>query len=281
MWPSLVSRNVAERLDALDVPFNRYGMDPFGISKRHLGAFFSALEPFYRRYFQVRCFGIENVPRDGAAMLIGNHSGGIPTDGGMIISSLFLDHDPPRLAHGMVEKFAQNWPFVSQWFSRIGQLPGLPEHATRLLEDGRCLLVFPEGARGTGKLYKNRYHMVRFGTGFMRIALQTRTPIVPLAFIGGEEVVPTIYHAKSLARLVGAPYWPVTPYLLPLPLPLPCEIHFGKPMRFEGTGDEPDAEIERHVDQVKNQIARLIVHGCAIHGQRRAGLDYEGRGDKP
>jgi 1-acyl-sn-glycerol-3-phosphate acyltransferase len=152
-------------------------------------------------------------------MLVSNHSGGVPADGGMIIASLFFSLDPPRQVHGMVEKFAQEWPFVSQWFNRVGQLPGLPEHAIRLLRDGRLLMVFPEGARGLGKLYKDRYHLSHFGTGFMRIALQTGTPVIPLAFIGGEEAMPTVFHATRLARLVGAPYWPVPPYLLPVPLP--------------------------------------------------------------
>ena len=205
----------------------------------------------------------------------------IPADGGMILASLFFDHEPPRLAHGMVEKFAQSWPFVSQWFSRVGQLPGLPEHAARLLRDDRVLMVFPEGARGTGKLYKDRYQLVRFGTGFMRIALQTRSPIVPIAFIGGEEALPTIYHAKTLAKIFGAPYWPVPPYLVPMPMPLPCEIHFGEPLVFEGTGNEADHIIEGYVEQVKDAISKQIKYGCALHGQRRAGLSYDVLGERP
>jgi hypothetical protein len=178
-WTSLTSKDVLERLERLDLPFNQYGMDPYGISKAHLGPFLTLLEGFYRRYFRVHAYGLEHVPDRGAGMLVGNHSGGIPADGGMILASLFLDHEPPRLAHGMVEKFAQEWPFVSQWFSRVGQLPGLPEHAIRLLREGRLLMVFPEGARGLGKLYKDRYNLLRFGTGFMRIALQSKAPVIP------------------------------------------------------------------------------------------------------
>jgi 1-acyl-sn-glycerol-3-phosphate acyltransferase len=281
MPPKVISRDVSERLERLDLPFNQYGMDPFGISKRHLGLFFTFLEAFYKHYFRVRCFNIGNIPAKGRAMLVSNHSGGIPADGGMILASLFFDHEPPRLAHGMVEKFAQSWPFVSHWFSRVGQLPGLPEHAVRLLRDDRVLMVFPEGARGTGKLYKDRYQLVRFGTGFMRIALQTRSPIVPIAFIGGEEALPTIYHAKTLAKIFGAPYWPVPPYLVPMPMPLPCEIHFGEPLVFEGTGNEADHIIEGYVEQVKDAISKQIKYGCALHGQRRAGLSYDVLGERP
>ncbi|HFE46693.1 MAG TPA: acyltransferase family protein [Nannocystis exedens] len=281
MSKKVISRDVAERLGRLNLPFDTYGMDPFGISKKHLGIFFSLLEVFYKHYFRVRCFGIENVPHTGRAMVVSNHSGGVPTDGGMLLASLFFEANPPRLAHGMVEKFAQTWPFVSHWFSRVGQLPGLPEHAIRLLRDDRILMVFPEGARGTGKLYKDRYQLVRFGTGFMRIALQTKSPIIPTAFIGGEEALPSIYHANTLAKLVGAPYWPVPPYLLPVPLPLPCEIHYGEPLVFEGTGNEADHVIEGYVEQVKHAIKRQIKYGCALHGQRRAGLAYDHLGERP
>jgi len=281
MSKKVVSRDVAERLDLLGLPFDPYGMDPFGISKAHLGIFFSFLELLYKHYFRVRSFGREHVPEEGRAMVVSNHSGGIPTDGGMLLADLFFEGKTPRLAHGMVDKFAQTWPFVSQWFSRIGQLPGLPEHAVRLLNDDRILMVFPEGAGGTGKLYKDRYQLVRFGSGFMRIALQTRSPIVPTAFIGGEEALPSIYHAKTLAKIVGAPYWPVPPYLVPMPMPLPCEIHYGEPLLFEGTGNEADHIIEGYVEQVKFEIKRLIKYGCALHGQRRAGLAYDKLGERP
>ena len=281
MSKKVISRDVAERLSRLKLPFDAYGMDPYGISRAHLGLFFTFLEVFYKHYFRVRCFGIENVPKTGRAMLVSNHSGGIPTDGGMLLASLFFEGEQPRLAHGMVEKFAQTWPFVSHWFSRVGQLPGLPEHAIRLLQDDRILMVFPEGARGTGKLYKDRYQLVRFGSGFMRIALQTKSPIIPTAFIGGEEALPSIYHAKTLAKIVGAPYWPVPPYLVPMPLPLPCEVHYGEPLYFEGTGNEADHVIEGYVEQVKLAISRQIKYGCALHGQRRAGLSYEKLGERP
>lgn len=280
-FETFTSRAVQERLARLELPFNQYGMDPFGISRKHLGVFYSMLEVFYKEYFRVQCFGVENVPERGSAMLVGNHSGGLPVDGGMVLASLFFAPERPRHATGMVEKFVQNMPFVSEWFMRVGQLPGLPEHAVRLLQDGRILMVFPEGVRGVGKLYKDRYRLVQFGTGFMRIALQTGAPIVPFAFIGGEEALPTVFHAKRLARLVGAPYIPIPPYLIPLPLPLGCEIHYGKPMHFEGTGNEPDEVIEGYVEQVKSVVDLLIVRGCALHRERKRGGAGFDRGAVP
>lgn len=259
---------VRARLEHLDVPFNRYGIDRYGVSKAHLGAYFSGLGWLYHQYFRVRASGLEHLGK-GKAVVVGNHSGGLPVDAAMVSAALFFALDPPRLAHGMVEKFAQNWPVVSPLFSRIGQLAGLPEHALRLLDDGRLLMVFPEGARGTGKLYKDKYNLVRFGTGFVRVAMQAKAPIVPFAFVGGEEALPTVYHARLLAKITGAPYWPVTPYVLPVPLPFPCQILFGEPMYFEGTGDEDDAVVAEYVAQVRARIEQLIAQGRA---ERKARL---------
>ena len=267
-FPFYASRRAKARVDLLELPFNRYGLDPFGIHKDSLVRFYTLLKLLHGKYFRCRAHGADNVPEAGRAMLIGNHSGGLPIDAGMVLASLFWDLPTPRHAHGMVEYFAQEWPFVSPWFSRIGQLPGLPEHATRFLENERLLMVFPEGARGTGKLYKDRYSLVRFGTGFMRIALRTGAPIVPFAFIGGEEAIPTIYHWKALAKLVGAPYVPITPYILPIPRPVRCEIHYGEPMVFRGTGAETDEVILDYVEQVRERIAELIVQGRASRRRR-------------
>ncbi len=252
---------VEEAVERLELPFNRYGLDHYGISRDHLVTFFSLLVPFYRHYFSVRTFGAEHIPPRGRTMVVGNHSGGLPVDGAMVLTSLLMELEQPRLGQGMVEKFANRWPFVSHWFSRVGQFTGLPEHAVRLLEEDRCLMVFPEGARGTGKLYKDRYNMVRFGTGFMRLALATDTPIVPFAFIGGEEALPTVLHLKRLAKLVKAPYIPISPYVVPVPLPIPCQIFYGEALEFDGDGSETDEVILEYVDEVRSRIADLIDEG--------------------
>ncbi len=260
---------IAERVDRLDVPFNRDGLDPYGVSESHLSYIFKFVEPFYRQYFTVDCYGLEHIPEAGdAAMLVGNHGGGVPVDAAMLLSACFFELEPPRLVHGMVDKFANRWPVVSQWFSRIGQFTGLPEHAVRLLQDGRLLMVFPEGTRGTGKLYKNRYELQRFGTGFMRIALKSGAPIVPFAFVGGEEALPTVLHLERIANLLGIPYIPVPPHLLPIPLPVHCEFHVGEPMHFSGDGSEADETIKRYINQVKGRIGELIDRGRK-HRQRQ------------
>lgn len=267
MHTRLISRAVEARLARLPLPFNRYGLDRFGISREHLALFYTLLEPLYRRYFRVKTYGRERVPDQGRGMLIGNHSGGVPVDAGMLLASIFFEGDAPRHAHGMVEKFAQTIPFLSAFFSRIGQLAGLPEHALQMLRADRLLMIFPEGARGTGKLYKDRYQLVSFGTGFMRIALQTDAPIIPFAFIGGEEALPTVYHAKLLSKLAKTPYWPVPPHIIPVPLPVECSLHFGEPMRFEGNGSERDEVIEGYVEAVKARIEALIIEGRRMRGE--------------
>jgi len=253
-----VDPEVRERLERLEIPFNAYGVDRYGISKEYLGPLMSALKLLFRNYFSVESYGIENVPRRGRVMLVGNHSGGIAIDGAMIVASQFLEMEPPRLAQGMAEKFLNRMPFASQIMSRLGHLTGLPEHAERLLADERMLMVFPEGARGTAKLYKERYSLVHFGTGFMRLAMKMKTPIVPFAFLGGGEAVPTISNAYTLGRLLGVPYIPVTPWLVALPLPVKLEIYYSPPMVFEGTGTEEDDVVQGQVDRVKDRIAQLI-----------------------
>ena len=273
----LTSEEVKERLERLDVSFGPYGYDRLGLSRRYIGAFYTALEPLYRRYFRVAVSGLERVPAEGRAMLIGNHSGGVPVDAAMLVCSLFFDHDPPRHAHGMVEKFAQNLPFLSSVFSRLGQLSGLPEHAAQILSDERLLLVFPEGVRGTGKLFKDRYQLARFGTGFVRIALQNKSPIIPFAFVGGEEAMPVVYHAEPLARLLGVPYVPIPKHVLPVPKPVVCELLYGEPITLEGDGGEPDEVILGHVARVREAIAALIAQGRARREERVEALAALGK----
>jgi 1-acyl-sn-glycerol-3-phosphate acyltransferase len=259
-----VDDEIRERVKKIEIPFNQHGVDQFGIAQRDLSRFYTMLAWFYRNYFTVTVSGIEHVPASGRAMLIGNHSGGVALDGAMVIAATFLEMDPPRIAQGMAEKFINRVPFISQWTSRMGHLTGLPEHAVRLLEDERLLMVFPEGARGTAKLYGDRNTLVGFGTGFMRLALQTGTPIVPFAFLGGGDAIPTVVNLVRIGKLIGVPYLPVTPYLLPLPRPVALELYFSEPMVFEGTGTEEDSVIRGYVDKVKDRIAELIERGDRI-----------------
>jgi len=265
--PVRIDKQVRDAVDRLDLPFNSLGLDPYGISKKDLIFWGTPFAAFYRWYFSVSSRGIENVPARGRAMLVGNHSGGIAIDAAMVVMSCLLDMNPPRLAQGMAEKFINRVPLLGRMANRAGMLTGLPEHADRLLEDERLLLVFPEGARGTAKLFSERHSLVEFGSGFIRLALKTRSPIVPVAVLGGGEAFPTIANSYKLGRAFGLPYLPIVAYGLPVALPAKIEIEYAPPLRFEGTGNEDDAVVHGYVDKVKEVIAGMLAAGA----QRRRG----------
>jgi len=256
-----IDPEVAARIDALDLSFNTFGIDPYGIDKNDLTRFVSAFAWIYRHYFKVDVYGLENVPSRGRAILVGNHSGGVAIDAAMVMGSMLLDAEPPRLPHGMIDKFIHRFPGASQLMSRTGQFAGNPDQAIRLLRDDRLVLVFPEGARGTAKLAKDADTLVGFGTGFMRLALETKSPIIPFAFIGGGEALPTVANLKTLGRLIGVPYIPVTKWGLPVPKPTRFQLLYGKPMVFEGSGHERDEVCGEMVDEVKTRISDLIRQG--------------------
>lgn len=257
-----IDQQVRDAVDRLELPFNAIGVDPFGTSKRDLRLWGTLTAAFYRWYFSVKAMGIENIPKRGRAILVGNHSGGIAIDAAMVVMSCLLEMNPPRLAQGMAEKFINRVPFMNEWATRTGHLTGLPQHAERLLEDDRLLMVFPEGARGTAKLFRERYSLVDFGSGFVRLALKTKSPIVPFAVLGGGEAFPTIANAYKIGRALGAPYLPIVAYGLPVPLPAKIEIEYGAPMQLAGTGNEDEAVVRGHVDEVRDVIKKMVDAGA-------------------
>jgi 1-acyl-sn-glycerol-3-phosphate acyltransferase len=259
-----VDPEIAARIEALDLDFNKFGVDPYGIDKNDLARFVSMFAWVYRYYFKVDVYGLDNVPSRGRAVLVGNHSGGVAIDGAMVMGSMLLDAEPPRLPHAMLDKFIHQFPGASQLMSRTGQFTGNPDQAKRLLEAGRLILAFPEGARGTAKLAKDADSLVEFGTGFIRLALETNSPIVPFGFVGGGEALPTIANLKRLGRFLGVPYVPVTKWIFLVPKPTRFQLLYGKPMHFEGTGHEPDEMVHAMVEEVKERIRDLIRQGRAL-----------------
>jgi 1-acyl-sn-glycerol-3-phosphate acyltransferase len=219
---------------------------------------------FHRFYFRSDVHGVDRVPQ-GRVLLVSNHSGQIPIDGMLIAASMFLDAEPPRLIRSMVEKWTQTLPFVGTAFSRVGQVVGVPENARRLLELGEVIMVFPEGARGISKPFSERYRLTEFGLGFMRLALETRTPIVPIAVIGAEEQYVSLGSFEVVAKALGWPSFPVIPQLFfpggQLPLPTKVRIYFGEPLSFEGDPDDDDAVIEEKVARVKGTIQSMLNRG--------------------
>ncbi|HWT86014.1 MAG TPA: lysophospholipid acyltransferase family protein [Myxococcales bacterium] len=253
------------RLARLVAPQNEYGVDPFGLELDFAKAAIAPVLWLYRNYFRVETHGIEQVPQ-GRVMLISNHSGQLPLDGAMIAMSLLLEAEPPRVVRAMVEKWAPTLPFVAPFFARIGQVVGTPENCRRLLAAGETIMVFPEGTRGLNKTYDKRYRLQEFGSGFMRIAVETQTPVLPVAVIGAEEQAPALFDFKQVAKIFGFPALPITPTLVPLPLPVKYRLWFGEPMRFSGTAHDDDAELERKVSEVKRAIETLLKRGLKSRG---------------
>ena len=164
--------------------------------------------------------------------------------------AMLLDAEPPRMVRAMAEFYLPRIPWWSELIHRAGAVVGTPENCVRLLEREEAIMVFPEGARGFIKPFSKRYKLQRFGTGFVRLALQTKTPIVPVGIVGSEEQSPGLVDSKALAKLIGAPAFPVT-WFFPwlgllgyLPLPVKYRIHFGDPIRFEGDANEDDESID-------------------------------------
>ncbi len=250
------------RITAPDRSSNEYGVDPFGFS---LDYALAAMAPFvwlYQNYHRVETRGIERVPK-GRVLLVSNHSGQLPMDGAMIALAMLLEAKPARVTRSMVEKWIPALPYVSTFMARVGQIVGTPENCRRLLEADEAILVFPEGIRGISKLWPQRYQLQEFGLGFMRLALETNTPVVPVGVVGAEEQAPAIMDLKPVARLLGFPSFPITATGLPLPLPTKYRIHFGEPIHFTGRADDEDAELDKKVRVVKAAIQALLNQGLA------------------
>ncbi len=262
-----------ERLARVPLSLTPTGVDEFGLDPQWTKYALASVALLHRKYFRTEVFGKENIPA-GRVLLIANHSGQIPMDGALIGASLFMDVEPPRFMRAMVDKWTQTLPFVSLLFSRVGQVVGVPENAKRLLENNEALLVFPEGARGIAKPFDKRYQLVDFGLGFMRLALETGTPIVPVAVIGGEEQYVSLGNFDGLAKLLRMPSMPILPQLLlpfgVLPLPTRYRIYFGEPMHFTGDPDDDDSLIEEKVFVVKSTVQSMVNRGL----QARKGVFF-------
>jgi 1-acyl-sn-glycerol-3-phosphate acyltransferase len=263
-----VEQRISERLARIPNRLNEFGFDPYGLSPEWVRRMAIPAVWLYERYFRCVTYDIDRVPA-GRVLVIANHAGQLPFDGAMLATALLLEAEPPRLARGMGEYWIPQIPGFSVLAARGGTLVGTPENCSMMLRNGECVVAFPEGVRGMNKLYRDRYKLQRFGLGFMRLALETDTPIVPVGIVGSEEQQPGLANWSSLARVLGIPAFPLTPtfpWLGPLGLvPLPVRYHmlFGEPMHFEGDPDEDDAAIERRVAQVRESIQALLQRGLS------------------
>ena len=259
--------DIDDRLARLPTRLNEYGFDPFGFDPAYARRMLLPMALVYRYWLRVETHGIQNVP-SGRVLLIGNHAGNtFAWDGAMLVTSLLLDGDPPRMVRGMGEFYLPTVPFFNVFMHRCGSVVGTPTNCRALLEQEEAIMVFPEGERGFVKTWAERYQLQRFGLGFMRLALETGTPIVPVGIVGSEEQSPGLANLRSVGKLIGSPAFPITltfPWLGLagfLPLPVKFHIHFGRPLRFEGDSDEDDSHIEARVETVKDAIREQVAAG--------------------
>jgi 1-acyl-sn-glycerol-3-phosphate acyltransferase len=261
MLERLLGETFEARMARVPLALGPAGVDPFGFDPQWTKYVVGTVAMLHRKYFRTEVHGVDKVP-SGRVLLVANHSGQVPIDGALIAAAMLMDAEPPRFVRAMVEKWAVSLPFISLFFTRVGQVVGVPENATRLLVQGEALLVFPEGARGIAKTFDHRYQLTEFGLGFLRLAIETDTPIVPIAVVGGEEQYISVANVESLAKLLRMPAFPIIPQLLfpggQLPLPTKYRIWFGEPMRFTGDADDDDSVIEEKVWLVKQTIQSML-----------------------
>jgi 1-acyl-sn-glycerol-3-phosphate acyltransferase len=279
----------AERTGAeLDLRDYLPGVEPdrqvndWGRSERIEGLLDKTVSEFlYRYWFRVEVEGIENVPSDGGALLVSNHAGALPPDAPMIAKAIREEHARPRPLYLTMEHFFKGYPGFSMLLPKVGGVAAHPANVHRLLYDeGQLVLVFPEGRKGTEKLYKDRYKLRRFGRGgFVEAAMRARAPIVPIAVIGAEEAAPVFAQLTLLQRLTGLLYVPLTPTfphfgLLGMGgyLPAKFKIRFLAPLPTDdlGAGDEPWQDkglVQTVAHEVRTRIQENLLD---MLGQRRS-----------
>ena len=263
---SRLSAEAQQRLAKIPNQINEFGFDPYGMSPDTLRSGVLPSMLLYRHYFRCEVFGAERVP-PGRALVIANHAGQLPFDAMMLMMALLLECEPPRIARAMGEYFLPRLPFLSVLLARGGSMVGTPENCIHMLQNEECVMVFPEGVRGMNKTFDQRYQLQRFGLGFARLALATRTPIVPVGIVGSEEQQPSFANLEGLGRLLGLPALPITPGLLAfgplgmLPLPTKYRIYFGEPLQLSGDEDAEDATVSDQVERVKSEISQLLSRG--------------------
>jgi len=222
-----------------------YQTDPYGMDREVIEIVRPFLLFMYRTWWRIRAEGVEHVPGDGRALLVSNHSGVLPWDGAMIATAVYEEHPSARIVRNLFLHWFSTLPIIAPTLASMGQVPAIPENAVRLLEDDELVCVFPEGIKGIGKLFRDRYRLARFGRGgFVQTALRTGAPLQPVAVVGAEEIYPLLGNAEPIARLFGLPFFPITPFfpwfgvLGVIPLPTRWSITFCPPIPTTEYGPE-------------------------------------------
>jgi 1-acyl-sn-glycerol-3-phosphate acyltransferase len=255
----------------------RYHEDEWGFDEEFAEAVYPFFDFLYEVWWRVQATGVQNVPSHGRALVVSNHSGSLfPFDASMLVGAIMKEHPLPRWPRPMVLNWAFELPFLSFFMRKVGGVPASPFNAIRLLQQDEIVMVFPEGVKGTGKPFSERYRLQRFGRGgFVEVALRTRSPIVPVAVVGAEEIYPKLAESKTLAKLLGAPFVPITPtlpWLGPLgliPLPSRWRIEFCEPIDISEY--PPEAADDRALvfeisERVRDTIQEQLYDGLVRRG---------------
>jgi 1-acyl-sn-glycerol-3-phosphate acyltransferase len=255
-------------------------VDDWGRSERVFNLLEPLLDFYYRYWFRVDARGLENVPAQGGALLVSNHSGALPPDGPMIMQALRNEHPTPRPVYMLGEHWFRGYPGVGMLANKIGMVAAHPANAQRLLGDeGKLALVFPEGQKASRKLFWQRYKLRRFGRGgFVKTAMRSGVPIVPIAVVGAEEAMPIFAHVRPLERLTGLLYFPVN-HAFPhfglaaglMYLPAKFKIRFLEPIsldRYERE-DAEDLELVQSLAEnirvrIQTEVDRLVAGRTSI-----------------
>ncbi len=269
----ILTKEEIERLLSLktQVKDEGFGYDKFGFEPESALAYYLFFNLLYTYWFRVKSEGHKNIPKKGRAMLVANHSGMIPIDFIMIAIDVMKHANPPRIARGIVDHFAASLPYINLFIYRGGSVIGSRENMEELLKADELVGVFPEGTKGIGKPFSQRYKLVRFNVGFVELSIKYQAPIIPVAVIGAEEQFPQIGKIRWLGRLLGFPYIPVTPtfpwlgLLGLIPLPSRYYIYYGKPIEFykkhpPGSAEDPEL-MRRLADHVQKVIQEMINQG--------------------
>ncbi len=245
-----------------------YETDEWGFDPEVMEAVAPFFEFLYRKYWRVTATGLEHVPNTGRALFVSNHSGQLPFDGTMLASAIKLEHPRNRLVRTMFASWFPTMPVIAPLFVKCGQVTATEDNGIRLLENEELVAVFPEGYKGVGKLYKERYQLARFGRGgFIRMALKTQAPIFPVAVVGAEEMYMSLAKSDLVAKAIGFPYFPITPtfpwlgLLGTIPLPTKWYIDIGAPIPMDGYGPNADQNlilVSQLTDQVRGVVQKMI-----------------------
>ncbi len=241
-----------------------FGYDAWGFNLKVIKRFITLGKYLYEDFYEVEVIGFENVPKTGRCLLIANHTGQLPVDALMLGYAIVTNPVAPRAPKGMYERFIPTLPFFSIWFSQMGGAVGDTENCIRMLNNDEAVIVFPEGAKGISKPTSQKYKLQKFGRGFIHMAKQTNSPVIPIGIAGFEE---TMYNYGNMDFLEDFLKFPAAPMLIPYLFKSKVVIKIGEPMFF-GNLDGPDFEAEKDVQKVRATIHELTQDALKVRQQR-------------